>query len=106
MTTLESLNGMFKRTQELYVEHRNLLTEYLDKALQHAGGSIEMTGFYKDYDEATENDVEFEEQFPASIIAVDKHTNYHEILVTKLYKIGELFYVDGYDRIDGECRRL
>ena len=102
MKTLESLNGMFKRTQELYVEQRNLLTEYLDKALQHAGGSIEMTGFYKDYDEATENDVEFEEQFPASIIAVDKHTNYHEILVTKLYKIGDLFYVDGYDRIDGE----
>lgn len=102
MTTLESLNGIFKKVNKLYVEQRNLLTEYLDKALQHAGGSIEMTGYYKDIDEAESNEVDFYEQFPASVTVFDKHEFHHEILVTKLYKRNNLFYVDGYDRTDGE----
>ena len=102
MNTLESLNTTFKKVNELYVEQRRLLKEYLDKALQYAGGSVVMTGYYEDHDQAANNDVEFDEQFPACVTVYDKHCFHHEILVTKLYKHNDLFYVDGYDRLDGE----
>ena len=98
----ENLNAKYRKSCELANQSKNLLVEYLNESVSALGGEVKLTGFCKTYEEAEEAGIEFENQFPSEIGLADKHGCNHNIYITRLYKSGETFYIDGYDYTDGE----
>jgi len=102
MTTLESLNRTYEKLSNWENQYRISLMEYLDKGLAFCNGKAELKFKYNSYEEAEKDEEEFDEQFPVSVVVEDRHGFSHSTYVTALYKVGNLYYVDGYDTSDGE----
>lgn len=103
MNTLENLNQSYRRLVDLQDQYRNSLIEYLNGSLAFCkDGVAELSFKYKSWKEAEKDGEDFDDQFPVAITIEDKHSFNHEIYVTCCYKKNDLFYIDGYDRTDGE----
>jgi len=102
MITLESLNRTYEKLSNWENQYRISLMEYLDKGLAFCNGKAELKFKYNSYEEAEKDEEEFDEQFPVCVVVEDRHGFSHSTYVTALYKVGNLYYVDGYDTSDGE----
>lgn len=102
MITLESLNRDYKRISNWQEQYRQSLLDYLKKGLDFCGGNATIEVEHRNYQDAEEAGVDFDDQFPIAVTIEDRHGFRHEIYVTRFYFHNNLFYVDGYDRTDGE----
>ena len=102
MITLESLNRDYERISNWQEQYRRTLLDYLNKGLEFCGGAASIEVKHRHYSDAEDAGVDFDDQFPVSVDIEDRHSFHHEIYVTRFYRQGDLFYVDGYDRTDGK----
>ena len=98
----KTLDNNYNRANELYAQAFSVLNGYLDDAIAFSGGAVELKDFHRTHKEAEAAGIEFDDQFPVTVTVFDRHDFVHDIYVTRLYKDGNLFHVDGYDRTDGE----
>lgn len=99
---LKELNEKYRQSINLAEQAHNLMVEFLNESVAACGGTVELTGYCKTYEEADEAGIEFDSQFPAEICITDKHGFNHSIYITRLFIINDIFYIDGYDYTDGE----
>ena len=99
---LENLSAKYHQSLDLANQAHTLLVEFLNESITALDGAVEMTGFCKSYEEAEKEGVDFDSQFPSEICITDKHGFNHNIYMTRLFKIYETFYIDGYDYTNGE----
>ena len=97
MTQLESLNKDFQIISNWENHFRYTLLKYINESLEFLKGKAEVSIRYKTEDEADAAGESFFFQFPLCLQVEDEEGMSVSLFVSKLYKKGDRFVVDGFN---------
>ena len=98
MVTLDSLNNDFKVITNWDNQYFNKLVQYISQAIDFCGGEVKAVLKYHSKEEADADDTDITMQFPILLAAHNPLGCYAtDLYVSRLYRKGKMFYVDGWD---------
>lgn len=102
MVTLESLNNDYNVLLNWNNQYATRLVQYINQAIDFCGGEVKVNLKYPSYEDMGEDADMFVTQFPILLSVFNPRGCYcTDLYVSRLYRKGTMFYVDGWDDSHG-----